>query len=186
MGTSLIPWFSLLLVPFTTSSPNKFQFTRTRQYIAMQAETTQWVTHTTCQMVLHVLNVTAKLCLYNVLSNNIQQHSCSPTSSNIIRIYIAKERSYSCLLQLSNIIPLRTVTSAPYVQYHFSETCSCVSKCPAGISYLWTVVYYTMHQTSAALLNLQCHVTKFPPHRYCCTWQLVTSAWHTFSCIWWP
>jgi len=72
--------------------------------------------------------------------------------------HTAKERSYSCLLQLSNIMPLRTVTSAPSVQYPFSETCSYVSKCPAGISYLWTLVYYTMHHTWAALLNLQCKV----------------------------
>jgi len=57
--------------------------------------------------------------------------------------HIAKEISYGCLLQLSNIMPLRTVTSAPYVQYSFSETCSYVSKCPAGISYLRTLVHYT-------------------------------------------
>jgi len=72
--------------------------------------------------------------------------------------HIAKERCYSYLLQLTNIMALRTVTSAPYVQYPFSETCSYVSKCPAGISYLWTLVYYTMDQTSAALLNLHCQV----------------------------
>jgi len=55
--------------------------------------------------------------------------------------HIAKERSYSSLLQLSNIMPLRTVTSAPYAQYPFSETCSYVSKCPTGIPYLRTLVY---------------------------------------------
>jgi len=71
-----------------------------------------------------------------------------------------KERSYSCLLQLSNNMPLRTVISAPYVQYSFSETCSYVSKCPAGISYLRILVYYTLHQTSAALQNVQCQVLK--------------------------
>jgi len=43
--------------------------------------------------------------------------------------HIAKEIRYSCLLQLSSIMPLRTVTAAPYVHYPFSETCSCVSKC---------------------------------------------------------
>jgi len=72
--------------------------------------------------------------------------------------HIAKERSYSCLLHLSNIIPPRTVTSAPSVKYPLSETCSYVSKCPAGISYLWKLVHYITHQTSAALLNLQCQV----------------------------
>jgi len=72
--------------------------------------------------------------------------------------HIVKERSYSCLPQLSNTMPLRTVTSAPSAQYPLTETCSYVSKCPSGISYLWTLVYYTMHQTSAALLNLQCQV----------------------------
>jgi len=92
--------------------------------------------------------------------------------------HIPKERSYSCLLQLSNIMPL-TVTSAPYVQYSFSETCSYVSKCPAGISYLRIMVYYTLHQTSAALQNVVSTVTKFPPHKYCCMRQLITSAWHT-------
>ena len=45
--------------------------------------------------------------------------------------------SYSCLLQLSNIMPLRTITSAPSAQCHLSETCYYVSKCPAGISYLY-------------------------------------------------
>jgi len=72
--------------------------------------------------------------------------------------HTAKEKSYSCLRQLSNIMPLRTVTSAPSVQYPLSETCSYVSKRPAGISYPGTLVYYAMHQTSAALLNLQCEV----------------------------
>jgi len=55
-------------------------------------------------------------------------------------------------------MPLRTVTSALYVQYPFYETCFYVSKCSARISYLGTLVYYTTHQTSAALLNLQCQV----------------------------
>jgi len=72
--------------------------------------------------------------------------------------HIHKERSYSCLLQLSNIMPLRAVTSAPYVQYSFPETCTYVPKCPAGISYLGILVYYTLHQTSAALQNVQYQV----------------------------
>ena len=62
------------------------------------------------------------------------------------------------LLQLSNIMPIKTVPCAPSVQYPLPETCSYVSKCPAGISYLRTLVYNTMHQTSAALINPQCQV----------------------------
>jgi len=65
-GTSLIPWSSLLLVPFHTSLPNKFQFTGTKRYIPVKAQTKQWVTHTTYKMAVSVLNVTAKLCFYNV------------------------------------------------------------------------------------------------------------------------
>ena len=89
--------------------------------------------------------------------------------------HIAKERSYSCLLQLSNNMPLRTVTSAPSVQYPLSKTCSCVSKWPAAISHLWTLVYYTMHQTSAALLNLQCQVLK---NLYLTETAIHDSLWH--------
>jgi len=51
--------------------------------------------------------------------------------------HIAKEGSYSSLLQLTNIMPLRTVTSAPSVQSPLTETCCYVSKCPAGISHLY-------------------------------------------------
>ena len=83
--------------------------------------------------------------------------------------HIAKERSYSCLLQLSNIMPLKTAPCAPSVQYPLSETCSYVSKCPAGISYLRTLVY----QTSEALLDPQCqvlrnfHLTEVAIHAHC-------------------
>jgi len=63
----------------------------------------------------------------------IQARKCIACLNGILW---SKERSYSCLLQLSNIMPLRTVTSAPSVQYSLSETFSYVSKCPAGISYL--------------------------------------------------
>jgi len=35
---------------------------------------------------------------------------------------------------------------------------SYVSKCPAGVSYLGILVYYTLHQTSAALQNVQYQV----------------------------
>jgi len=31
--------------------------------------------------------VIAKLCLYNILSNNIQQHLCSPTIGNVQSSY---------------------------------------------------------------------------------------------------
>jgi len=92
--------------------------------------------------------------------------------------HIAKERSYGCLFQLSNIKPLRTVTSAP-VQYPFSETGSYVS---AGISYLWTLVYYIMHQTSAALLNLQCQVLQ---NFHLLEITLCNSLWHR-HCILFP
>jgi hypothetical protein len=103
--------------------------------------------------------VTAKLHLYKVLTNNIQQNSYSPTSSNITRTRIVMiQLRKEVIAVYSNIMPLRTVTYAPHVQYPFYETCSYVSKCPAGISYLRIQVYYTVHQTSAALLNLQCQV----------------------------
>jgi len=54
------------------------------------------------------------------------------TSLDMYSPHIAKEGSYSCLLQLSNIMPL------PSVQCHLSEACSYVSNCPAGISYLYS------------------------------------------------
>ena len=103
------------------------------------------------------------------------------TFRNITRTcnpHIAKGRSYSCLLQLSNIMPLKTVPCAPSVQYPLPETCSCVSKCPAGISYLRTLVY----QTSAVLLDPQCqvlrnfHLTEIAIH---------DSLWH-WHCILFP
>jgi len=67
---------------------------------------------------------------------------------------IVKERSYSCLLQLSNTMPHICTFCSVSLDWNTFR----VSKRPSGISYLWTLVYYTMHQTSAALLNLQCQV----------------------------
>jgi len=96
--------------------------------------------------------------------------------------HIAKERSYSCLLQLYNIVPLRKVTAAPSVQYPLSETCSYVSKCPAGILYLWTLVHYIMYQTSAALLNLQCQVLQ---NFHLTETAILDSVWHQ-PCILFP
>jgi len=68
----------------------------------------------------------------------------------------AKERNYSCLLHLSNIMPLSTVTAAPSVQYPFSETCSYVSKCPEEYhtSEHWCITPCIKHQQ----LFLQCPV----------------------------
>ena len=90
ISTSLILWSSLLLVPFPTSSANKFQGTWTRQYITVKAESEQWVNHTTYNMVLSVSNVSncqIMLCIMfcQIIFNNTHVPT---TSSNIIRTRI--------------------------------------------------------------------------------------------------
>jgi len=93
---------------------------------------------------------------------------------------MAKERSYSCLLQLSNIMPLRTVTSATSVQY------PCVKISDRHIMPLNIGALHHAPNISSSTKPTVSNIKKFPPYRNCYTWQLVTSALHSFSYIWWP
>jgi hypothetical protein len=176
MGSNIISWSSLMLVPFTTFSPNKFHFTGTRQCITVQAGTKQWVTHTTYKTVLSVSNVSNYQIMFNnVLTSNIQQNPYSPTSSNITR---------ACILQNHGTknIYICTLCSVSLVWNVFL----CVKMSSRNITPRNTVVLRQASNICCSTKPRVSSVTKFPPHRYCYTWQLMISKWHTFSFIWWP
>jgi len=79
-------------------------------------------------------------------------------------------------------MPLRKVTAALSVQNPLSETRSYVSKCPSGISSLWTHAPNIGSSTKPTVSS----VTIYPPYRKFYMWQLVILALHSFSYIWWP
>jgi len=82
----------------------------------------------------------------------------------------AKERSYSCLLQLSNIMPLRTVPFAPSVQYPLPKTCTYESGRPTSRSYLNCCI---SQRTSQAVWIPHCQVYQISALHNCRIWQLL-------------
>jgi len=68
--------------------------------------------------------------------------------------HIASERSYSCLLQLSNIMLLRTVPFAPSVQYPLPKTCIYESERPTSReSYTVSSLTFWHFQISDSAVN---------------------------------